>query len=697
MMTQKFTGEFFKPESVVIIGASEETGKIGSGLYKSIAQDFQGDIFLVNPKYQQLWNKVCYASVLDLPKVPTHAIIALSRSIVLPTLEQCVEKGIRNVTVVSSGFKELDAHGAFLETKLQEICQQNHITLLGPNTLGFINTADGFNGTFLPNRFEPGTISVISQSGGVGMALLAALQDQRSGIAKWIGIGNEAVLDAVELLDYFERDPATRVIAVCFEGLKDLPGFLQRAAQVNRTKPVVILRDGKSLVGIEAAASHTGRMAQPDQVMAALIRQHGLIEAQSCRECAVILKALSIAPAVTGKRTVILTNTAGPAILAADILQPAGILLPQPSLELRQALDAETGTTMQLKNPADISSNGLSPEIYGMAARGLLGSAEYDLLLSFFSLNPHLALPDRQIGEVAKITGKPVIACFLSSLEEFLAYDLGLEQFGVPCYYDPQDAAIAAKALITYGSIRSTELPPVHSTLTELAKSSIAAILKTAELQTAAILPERTSRQLLWSAGIDNFIPQLIRDPDDAVHVAEAIGYPVALKIHSDRITHKTDAGGVRLNLTDEAEVRTAYREMMDGLIKLDPTVRLTLQPMEAAGFELIIGGVRKAGLGNIVMAGTGGIYSEIFNDAEFRLTPLRQGDAQSMLEQLKSAPILSGYRKAGLDKPAVARTIEVIAELLETFPQIEEIEINPCRVYQTGIAILDARIILRP
>lgn len=695
-MTQKFIGEFFEPESVVIIGASEESGKIGSGLYKSITQDFQGDIFLVNPKYAQLWNKVCYASVSDLPEIPTHAIIALSRSIVLPTLEQCVEKGIKNITVVSSGFKELDAHGAFLETKLRELCQNQQITLLGPNTLGFINTAVGFNGTFLPNRFEPGTISVISQSGGVGMALLAALQDQRCGIAKWVGIGNEAVLDAVELLEYFEQDPATRVIAVCFEGLKDLPGFLHRAAQVNRTKPVVILRDGKSLVGIEAAASHTGRMAQPDQVMADLIRQHGLIEAQSCRECAVILKALSIAPAVTGKRTVILTNTAGPAILAADILQPAGVLLPQPSEELRQALDAQTGLAMQLKNPADISSNGLSPKIYGLAARGLLGAADYDLLLSFFSLNPHLALPDRQIGEAAKVTGKPVIACFLSSLEEFLAYDLSLEQFGVPCYHDPQDAAIAAKALITFGN-RGHELQPVGSTLTEFAKSAIAAILKTAELQNNVILPERSSRQLLWSAGIDNFIPRLIRDPDDAVQVAEAIGYPVVLKIHSDRITHKTDAGGVRLNLTDEAEVRTAYREMMAELLEIDPNVRLTLQPMEPDGFELIIGGVRKADLGTIIMAGTGGIYSEIFNDAQFRLTPLRQGEAHSMLEQLKSAPILSGYRTTGLDKPAVARTIEVIAELLDTFPQIEEIEINPCRVYQTGIGILDARIILRP
>ena len=697
MLTQKFIGEFFKPESVVIVGASEESGRIGSGLYKSISQQFRGDLFLVNPKYESLWDRTCYGSVMDLPTIPTHAVIAVARSIVLPTLDQCIEKGVRNVVVVSSGFKELDPHGAFLETKIQEKCRQHGINLLGPNTLGFINTSIGFNGTFLPNKFESGNISIISQSGGVGMALLASLQDQRCGIAKWVGIGNEAVFDAVQLLQYLEQDPETKVIAVCFEGLKDLPGFLRLAEEVNRKKPMVILRDGKSSVGMQAAASHTGRMAQPDQVMSALIRQHGLIEVQSCRECAVILKAFSIAPLATGDRTVILTNTAGPAILAADILQPAGVRMPQPSTELQQYLDTQTGISMQLKNPADISSNGLAPLVYGTCARGLLESDEFDVLMSFFSLNPHLTLPDRQIGEVAKTIKKPIIACFLCSLGEFMSYDLSVEQFGVPCYYDPQDAAIATKALIQSGNLKMNqpELKGLH--LTQTAIASIEEILAAAQNQKNRILPERTSRQVLEFAGIHNFLPRLTKNSEHALQIAAEIGYPVVLKLHSNLITHKTDSGGVRLNIKDKEELQTAYDDMMAHLVKLDPDVKLTLQPMEPDGFELIIGGVKKEGMGNIVMAGTGGIYSEIFDDAQFRLTPFRQGEAFAMLDELKSASILAGYRKSKLDKLAVAQTIERIAQLMENFPQIEEIEINPCRVYQTGIGILDARIILGP
>jgi len=686
---------FLEPKSVAIIGASEEEGRIGSGLFKSISQGFQGEIFLINPKYEKLWNQPCYHSILDLPVTPSHAIIAVSRTIVNPIFMQCIEKGIKHITVVSSGFKELDHTGLVLENELQKNAQQHGITLLGPNTLGFINTSINYNGTFLPNIFEKGGVSVISQSGGVGMALLASLQDQRCGIAKWVGIGNEAVIDAIALLKYFETDPETKVIAVCFEGLKNLIDFLTVAEKINFKKPIVILRDGKSNVGMEAALSHTGKMAQPDKVMTALIQQHGLIEAESLRECAVILKALSIASLPKGNRVSILTNTAGPSILAADILEPSGIALPAPSQELKDLMDQKSGVVMQLKNPADVSSNGLSPLVYGHTIQTLINSNEYDLALGFFSLNPHLQLPDQELIEVVKNTRKPIVACFLSSLEEFLDYDPIPESFGIPCFYDPQDAAIAVRALVQYSKQAAlTEPTNTHKT-PNLDKDRIESFLKSLKSKEHLILEEKTSRELLNLAGIDSFLPVLIDTEEEAVKAAKEIAGPVVMKIHSSKITHKSDSGGVRLNLKNSEEVVTAFNEMKQSFQKLDPAAQLTLQPMEEEGLELIIGGIRTEETGTLVMVGTGGIYSEIFNDVEFRLAPINEIGARKMIRNLKTAPIMEGFRGEKLAIQELANAIVLISKLMDAFPIIKEIDINPCRLYKDRISLLDARVIL--
>ena len=373
---QTVPDSLFRPASVAIIGAGEKPGQIGSGLCLSITDGFRGPVFYVNPQYRTLWGGPCYASILEVPQRVSHAVIAVNRSRVLPCLRQCAQAGVRHVIVISAGFKETDAEGAALEAEMTALCERENIVLLGPNTLGLINTAARFNCTFLPDHILPGKVSVISQSGGVGMAILASLRDQRCGVAKWAGIGNQAVLDAEQFLRYFAQDPETAVIAVCFEGLHDLPGFLRLAAEVNRTKPVVLLRDGKSSTGKKAAASHTGAMVQSTQVMHDLIAQYGLLEADSCRSCAVMLKALSMGRQPAGTRTVVLSNTAGPAILAADRMESLGVSLPQPSQALRDRVDALAGRTMQLKNPADISSNGLTPETYRIAAQTLLGAPE---------------------------------------------------------------------------------------------------------------------------------------------------------------------------------------------------------------------------------------------------------------------------------------------------------------------------------
>lgn len=688
-------GRLFHVQSIAVIGASEEQGRIGSGLYKSIAAGFPGRIYCVNPRYETLWGRPCYPSAGALPETPDLAVIAVASRRVFRCLQECAEMGVARVVVISAGFKETGAQGAAMEREIAAFCRQRDILLVGPNTLGFIDTAIPLNCTFLPAEFSAGAVSVISQSGGVGMAVLAALRDQHCGLAKWVGIGNEAVLDAVGLLEFLAEDPATRAIGVCFEGLRDLPGFLRLAAEVNRKKPIVLLRDGKGATGRQAAASHTGTMAQTGAVMQGLIQQAGLLEAKSCRECAAMLKALTVAPPAQGNRAAILTNTAGPSILAADVLEPMGVALPQPTPALQGAIDREAGIPMGLKNPADISSNGLTPQTYGIAARNLLSSSEYDILLGFFSLNPHLLLPEQELIEAVQGAGKPAVACFLSSEEEFRLYGRKPEQAGIPCYCDPQDAATAVAALVRHGAAAAAPVEPVRHAMTEAQYAAVSRFLTGAGPTGRRILPEREARELLRLAGAEIDVPVLTRSPEEALDAAGRMGYPVALKLHSDVVTHKSDVGGVRLNIQNAGELTAVYEEMLPAMRRLDPAALLTVQPMYPEGFELILGGVRTPGIGPLVMAGMGGTYSEVFRDVAFRMTPMGAGEPLRMLDALRCAPILDGFRGQPLDKAGAARLLQRLADLMEAFPQISEIDVNPCRIYPDKAVILDTRVIL--
>lgn len=683
----------FQVQSVVVVGASEEAGRIGSGLYKSMASSFSGPIYCVNPRYDTLWGQPCYKTVLDLPQVPSHAVIAVARKFVPDVLRQCVEKGITNVVVISSGFKETDEVGAQMEREMAALCAEHNITLLGPNTLGFIDTSVPYNGTFLPDTYMPGNVSVISQSGGVGMSMISALADHNCGINKWIGIGNEAVLDAVALLRYLADDPTTAAIGVCFEGLRNLPEFLHLARQVNRRKPIVLLRDGKGKVGMQAAASHTGTMATGTAVMSGLIRQFGLTEARTVRECAAMLKALSVAKAPPkGDRAVFLTNTAGPAILAADAMDELGVQMPTPSQALQDALDQAAGVAMQLKNPADISSHSLIPKNYGIAAHGLLSSDEFDILLGFFSLSSHLILPDHELIDAVQRAGKPAVACFLGTQQRFAAYDRKTESYGIPCFCNPNDAAAAVAALVNWGKAAAQPERMAESVMTPAEKAAVESYL--AGLQ-GGTLSEQEARKLLQLAGVPLDLPVVAASAEEAVTAADAMGYPVVLKLHSHVITHKSDVGGVRVGLADQAALKEAYKEMLPQMRQLDPNAKLTVQKMHKEGFELILGAVRRAGTGVLIMAGMGGVYSEVLQDTAFRMVPADQQEALDMLESLRCAPILRGFRGEALDCDAAATLLARISELMASFPRIRELDINPCRVYGSGIAVLDARVVL--
>ncbi len=681
---------FFRPASVVIVGASDKAGRIGSGLVEAMLSG-GSELFFVNPNHDRLFDRVCYHSLRELPFPPSHAFIAVSRDHVLPYLRECEAIGIKNVVIISSGFKEKDATGAALEEEIRALSQRSGITLLGPNTLGFLDTSSGFNGTFLPASHRRGPVSVISQSGGVGMALLSALDDQRCGISKWIGIGNEAGLTALEALEFLAQDEETSAIAVCFEGLRELTAFLRRAEEVNRHKPVILLRDGKSDTGLRAAASHTGALVYGGSVLPSLFRQFHLLEASTVRDCAVMLKALCVAHVANGNRAVILTNTAGPSVLAADTMETMGIMLPPVSEQLRSSIDEEAGVAMQLNNPADISSNGLSPQRYGLAAERLLNSDEYDLLLGFFSLNRHLMLPEKELIAAAQKSGKTVVSCFLSSQQAFLSYPLTIEEAGIPCYCDAHDAAVACGAICAWSEARREKtVEPAVGRVRQLpvAKAFL-------EAQDTQILSERLSKELFSLVGIDVIIPSRADTPAVAAAAAESLGFPVVLKLESSVITHKSAVGGVRLGLFCREAVLEESAQMLAQLRKVDPDATLTVQPMGGEGFDLIIGAVRSP-LGVLLMVGLGGSFAEALADDAFCVLPSDIPTVRAMLRSLRCAGVL--YAPDGIPRfpeEKLFSLLDKLGSLILSFPSLQELEINPCRITKDSLCVLDARAVL--
>lgn len=675
---------FVPYRSAAIVGASEEPGRIGSGLYRAVSASV-AQVYCVNPGHETLFSQPCYASLEAIGAPIELCLIAVRRDRVFSYVRSCAALGVRTVVVISAGFKEADAEGARLERQLSDYAREQGLFLLGPNTLGFIDTEYDLNATFLPGSIPAGPVSVISQSGGVGIALITSLQDQRCGLRRWVGIGNEAVVDAGQILRLLAEDEKTKVIAVCFEGLKNLGDFLPLAAEVNRTKPVILLRDGKSQTGKTAAASHTGTLVQSDALMRALFSQYGLLEAENCRDCAVMCKALSVAPRCGGNRALVLTNTAGPSILAADVMEPLGVRLPAPSAPLNAAVDAACGVPMNLKNPADISSNGLSPARYAAAAKTYLCSEEYDLLLGFFTLNPHLQLPDGELIEAAQAAGKPVVACFLGSEEAFSRYPAPVESFGIPCFCEAHDAAVACAAITGWRPVcRRAEEAGLTQAQTQSCREFLAGF------PSGAILCERQSRILLQKAGIEVPVPTVLQ-PGAAIRCT----YPAVVKVESNRISHKSDVGGVAADLPDEAAVLAAWDTMRQTVCAIDPEARFTVQPMSPPGFELLLSAARTA-LGCIVTLGFGGVHTEIFADYSFCRLPADDADFRKMLRSLRCAPILSGVRGApAADIDAVCALLGRLAALLASVPTLKEVELNPCRVYPDGLHILDARVIL--
>lgn len=690
---------FFAPAGVALIGASDNPSKLSHGILKNmIAYGYQGAVYPVNPKNKSILGLTCYPDIRQVPDPVELAVIIIPAPAVPETLEACGERGIRAAIIISGGFKEVGPEGAALEKRCLEIARKHQMRLIGPNCVGTLDLHTGLNTTFIQGVPAKGGISFVSQSGAVGGGVIDYLRNKGIGFATFASLGNEADVTETDMIEYLATDPNTRVIAAYVESIRDGQRFLHVARTVTRHKPIILLKAGRTEAGARAVSSHTGSLAGANEAYRAAFIQSGVIEVNTVAELFEIATALDTQPLPQGSRVAIITNAGGPAALASDSLAAHGLQLAPLAEHTRQALRAHLNPAAQIDNPIDMLG-GAEPPDYAFALTQALQDPNVDA--TFIILVPQ-ALVDpaevaRHIVQAAQVATKPVLACFMGEYSVGQAREV-LHQAGIPMYTFPESAGYVLGAMQRYARWR--QYPSAQPIRPEGCQTKEAAAILS-QFASRQVLGEAESRLVLAAYGLSLIPGSFARNAEEAVEAAARLGFPVVMKIVSPQVLHKSDVGGIRLNLRSATEVRQAFDEMMTHLQNRLPHAQLEgvlIEAMAPAGHEVIVGMRRDPNFGPVMMFGLGGIYVELFRDVAFRVAPLTRDDALGMISETRAGRLLSGFRNQPVaDLEAILDAILRLSNLALDFPQIQEAEINPLLVRPKGegALVLDCRILL--
>jgi acetyl coenzyme A synthetase (ADP forming)-like protein len=684
---------FLAPASVAVIGASRSPLKVGGSVVANLrSAGFAGRVIPVNSRADTVQGLPAVPSLLDVTGAVDLAVITVPAADVLAALKQCVAKGVGGAVVISAGFRESAGEGVRREAELREWLRDQPIRVLGPNCLGWIRPTRRLNLTFAPGMPDPGGIAFISHSGALAVAILDWARDRRVGFSLFASLGNQADLNESDLLEAVAADPETRVIACYLEGVADGPRFLEALRGAAALKPVVLLKAGRSPEGARAVSSHTGALAGSDRAFDAVVRQAGALRVDTVEELFDLARGLATQPLPRGRRLVVVTNGGGLGIVSADAARAAGLRMEPLGEPVRRRLAEGLPATASPGNPVDLVGDA-DARRYSHALDSL-GPDSADALLVL--LTPQAATDAagvaRTIAGATRGWPIPVVAAFVGGARVAPGVR-ALEEVGIPCYAFPEPAVRTLAGMARLAERRGRVAgPPAAPADLAAARTWRAGLGSGDERQLGmpALAP------LLTAYGIRCVAGRVARNAEDAAAAAESIGFPVALKIVSPDITHKTEAGGVVLGLRDARAVREAAARVLARVAVTPPTAvihGILVEPMAPAGKEILVGGVRDAQFGPLVMVGFGGIYVEIFADTAARLAPVSPDDALVMLDELKVAPLLRGVRgEPPVDRAAVAAIISRFAQLLVDLPEIEEIEINPLMAGPDGAVAVDAR-----
>ncbi|NPV73649.1 MAG: acetate--CoA ligase [Pelotomaculum sp.] len=691
----------FRPRSVAVIGASRTPGKIGNAIVRNLIEcGYQGKIYPVNPKESEIEGLVCYPQVTAVPAEVEMAVLAVPAAKVLEAAGECGKKGVRALTVITAGFKEVGKEGLDLEKKLLETCNKYGMLLLGPNCVGLIDTHTPINATFAATFPYKGDIAFFSQSGAILLAILDWSSSTGLGFSKVVSLGNKASLSEIDFIEDAADDPYTRVILCYIEDIVDGPRFLEVARRAAKKKPIIVLKSGVSQAGALAASSHTGALAGSDLAYDTAFQQCGVIRVRSMTELFDLAVAFSKSAIPAGDRVAIVTNSGGPGIIATDNIELKGLRMARFDKstieELRASLPPEAG----IYNPVDVLGDA-SAGRYEFALQKVLADPNVDSVLVLVC--PTAVTRPAEISRViikARDThpGKPVFAAYTGG--RLLSEGAGLlAEAGVPCFTFPETAIECIKGLYNYNQYRSIPAVEEKHSLPEADKKTVKAVFYDVTRDRRLTLLGSEAAEVAIAYGIPAAPAVLTTTPEEAVAVAEKMGYPVVLKVASPRILHKTDVGGVKTGISSPAGVKQAFIEIMESVHRYLPKVVIhgvEVQKMMPKGTELIIGMTRDVQFGPLIAFGLGGVYVNLLKDVTFRLAGglTDEKAIEQMLAETKAYTLLKGYRgEAPKDIAAVVDVIRRVAQLVTDFPEITEMDINPVFAYEKGISALDIKI----
>lgn len=684
-MSEKSLEKFFNPKSVAVIGASSDKGKIGYEILKNILDaGFKGKVYPVNLKSKKILGLSVYTSVLNVTGDIDLAIVVIPANFVNPVLIECGEKGIKNVIVISSGFKEIGKEGVVLEKEMKEISAKFDMQILGPNCLGIADSSNKLNASFARSMIKKGSLAFVSQSGAIVSAILDWANLNEIGFSKFVSLGNKSVVSEVEVLNYLKNDNSVSAIFAYLEDIKGGKEFMKVASEVVLKKPLIVIKPGTSESSKKAMQSHTGALSGNEKGIELAFAGSGVVRVQNMQQLFNLAKFFSRYQGLSGNRIAVLTNAGGPGVIATDELERNGLKLAKLGSEAKKTLALSLPKGANINNPVDVLGDA-KEDRYKAALEILAKDKNIDGILVILTpqAGTEIEKTAKVISDFAKNNKKPIAVNFAGG--EMIAKSFAmLSRSGVANYGDFSEAIYALGKAYEYEKNKKNAV--------EYLKGLNSKSIKKAEMGNIKNLSFIDSLHLINQYGID-IVPTVVAfSPEEAVAVAERVGYPLVMKIFSDTITHKTEVAGVKVGIKDRLEVKE-YFEKVKKILGND-LKGMAIQPM-IKGQEIILGVKKDPNFGHMIMFGLGGIYAEIMKDVSFRLAPLNHEEALKMISEIKSFKILDGYRSLPkVDIEKIADALVGISNLVSDCPKIEELDINPIIADEKGYKAVDVRII---
>ena len=695
--------KIMRPKSIAVIGASTKEHTIGSDIMKRLQEyKFNGNIYPVNPKGGIIEGLQAYTSVLEVPGEVDLAIIVVNAKFVLSTIDQCHEKGIKGLCIITAGFKETGKEGAELEKQLLEKVREYGMRCVGPNCLGVVNTHPDIrmDGCFAESLPERGNIGFVSQSGALGGGILNILKDLNLGFAQFISIGNQADVNAETAMEYWENEDDVEQILLYMESIQNPANFRKLASRISKKKPILALKAGRSAAGASAASSHTGSLAGADKAANALLQQSGVIREYSLKNLFATAKVFANCPIPKGDRVAIITNSGGPGIMATDAVCEYGMQMAKITDATKEKLRSFLPSASSVKNPIDMIES--APiEHYKQTLETVIADENVDMIITIYL--PFLGLKDIDVAKAlmeikAEHPEKPVIGVFMTKSEFFSA--LSDMNVNMPFFMYAEEAADGLNRLNQQRLWM--ERPEGQIKTFDVDKARAAEIIKASLKEGRAQLTTRESIDVLDAYGIRVCKSGFATTEDEAVAIGNSIGYPVVMKMTSKTTSHKTDVGGVRVNIQSEEQLRAEYKDLISKLEErglLDGLEGVIIQEMVKGNREMVCGIATDPQYGPMMMFGLGGVFIEVMKDVTFRIAPLTDMDAKEMIKSVKAYKLLEGARGT---KPAqmdqIEETLLRLSQLVNDFKFIDELDINPLLISEKtgeGIAV-DGRIKVR-